>query len=58
VVLITDTTSPDRQASRLGYQLIGERTVLRFGPATGPIPRVQTGPLARVTTGPLPRIPG
>jgi hypothetical protein len=58
VVLITDTTSPDRQASRLGYQLIGERTVLRFGPATGPIPRVQTGPMARVTTGPLPRIPG
>jgi len=58
VVLITDTTSPDRQASRLGYQLIGERTVLRFGPVTGPIPRIQTGPMARVTTGPLPRIPG
>jgi alkylhydroperoxidase family enzyme len=58
VVLITDTTSPDRQASRLGYQLIGERTVLRFGPATGPIPRIATGPMARVTTGPLPRIPG
>ncbi len=58
VVLITDTTSPDRQASRLGYQLIGERTVLRFGPVTGPIPRIHTGPMARVTTGPLPRIPG
>jgi hypothetical protein len=58
VVLITDTTSsPDRQASRLGYQLVGERTVLRFGPATGPIPRIQTGPMARVATGPLPRIP-
>jgi alkylhydroperoxidase family enzyme len=55
VVLITDTNSPDRQASRLGYQLIGERAVLRFGPPTGPIPRVQTGPMARVTTGPLPR---
>jgi hypothetical protein len=58
VVLITDTTSPDRQASRLGYQLIGERAVLRFGPSTGPIPRVQAGPMARATTGPLPRIPG
>ena len=58
VVLITDTTSPDRQASRLGYQLIGERAVLRFGPVTGPIPRIHTGPMARVTTGPLPRIPG
>jgi hypothetical protein len=58
VILITDTTSPDRQASRLGYQLIGERVVLRFGPATGPMPRIQTGPMARVTTGPLPRIPG
>jgi hypothetical protein len=66
VVLITDTTSPDRQASRLGYQLIGERAVLRFGSPTGPLQRVQTGPmqrvktgpLARVATGPLPRIPG
>ena len=66
VVLITDTTSPERQASRLGYQLIGERAVLRFGSPTGPLQRVKTGPMqrvrtgpmARVTTGPLPRIPG
>jgi hypothetical protein len=58
VVLITDTGSPDRQASRLGYQLIGERAVLRFGPPTGPMPRVQTGPMVRATTGPLPRIRG
>jgi hypothetical protein len=57
VVLITDRNSPDRQAARLGYQLIGERAVLRFGPPTAPIPRVQTGPIARVrTTGPMPRL--
>jgi hypothetical protein len=36
--------------------LIGERAVLRFGPLTGPMPRVQTGPMTRVTTGSLPRI--
>jgi alkylhydroperoxidase family enzyme len=66
VILITDTTSPDRQASRLGYQLIGERAVLRFGSPTGPMQRLQTGPMqrvktgpmARVATGPMPRIPG
>jgi len=66
VVLITDTNSPDRQASRLGYQLIGERAVLRFGSPTGPLQRLQTGPmqrvktgpLARAATGPMPRIPG
>jgi hypothetical protein len=57
VVLITNRNSPDRQAARLGYQLIGERAVLRFGPPTAPIPRVQTGPMARVRrTGPLPRL--
>lgn len=56
VVLITETGSPDRQASRLGFQLIGERAVLRFGPLTGPMPRVRTGPMIRATTGPLPRI--
>jgi Acetyltransferase (GNAT) family len=56
VVLITDTNSPDRQASRLGYQLIGERVVLRFGPPTGPMPRLQTGPMQRVQTGPMQRV--
>jgi predicted GNAT family acetyltransferase len=57
VVLITDRNSPDRQAARLGYQLIGERAVLRFGPPTAPIPRVPTGPMARVrATGPMPRL--
>ena len=58
VVLITDRNSPERQAARLGYQLIGERAVLRFGPATTPMQRAQTGPLSRVTTGPMPRLRG
>ena len=59
VVLITDSNSPERQAARLGYQLIGERIVLRFGPPTAPLQRLQTGPLARLrTTGPMPRLRG
>ena len=59
MVLITDRNSPERQAARLGYQLIGERAVLRFGPPTAPMPRLQTGPMARVrTTGPMPRLRG
>lgn len=62
VVLITDRNSPDRQAARLGYQLIGERAVLRFSQPSapaGPVPRVKTGPLPRVkATGPLPRLWG
>jgi hypothetical protein len=58
VVLITDRNSPDRQAARLGYQFIGERAVLRFGPATAPMQRVQTGPMSRVATGPMPRLRG
>ena len=48
VVLITDSNRPHRQAAQLGYELIGERTVLRFGPATGSIPRVPTGPFPRL----------
>jgi hypothetical protein len=56
VVLITESNSPDRQAARLGYQFVGERTVLRFGQPTGPMPRAQTGPMKRAT-GPIPRIP-
>lgn len=56
VVLITDRNSPDRQAARLGYQLIGERAVLRFGPSTAPIPRVQSGPIPRIQSGPIPRV--
>jgi len=58
VVLITDTNRQERLAPRLGYQLIGERAILRFGPATGPIPRVPTGPIPRLPTGPLPRLRG
>jgi hypothetical protein len=48
VVLITDSNRPHRQAAQLGYELIGERAVLRFGPATGSIPRLSTGPLPRL----------
>ncbi|MGD0702280.1 MAG: hypothetical protein ABSA02_20650 [Trebonia sp.] len=58
VVLIADGNRPDRRITRLGYQLVGERTVLRFGPATGPQPRLQsaTRPMPRLPTGPLPRL--
>jgi hypothetical protein len=56
VVMITDTSRSDRRAVRLGYQLIGERAVLRFGPPTGPLPGLRgTGPMPRLPTGPLPR---
>ena len=48
VVLITDSNRPHRQAAQLGYELIGERAVLRFGPPTGAIPRLPTGPLPRL----------
>ncbi len=48
VVLITDSNRPHRQAAQLGYELIGERAVLRFSPATGSIPRLPTGPLPRL----------
>jgi hypothetical protein len=56
VVLITDRNRPERRAGRLGYQLIDERAVLRFGPPTGPLPNARvTGPMPRLPTGPLPR---
>ena len=48
VVLITDENRPQRLAVRLGYELIGERAVLRFGPHTGPQPRLATGPQPRL----------
>lgn len=47
VVVITDRARPLRKTGRLGYELVGERALLSFGPATGPIPRV-TGPLPRL----------
>jgi hypothetical protein len=58
VVLIADGNRPDRQVTRLGYQLVGERTVLRFGPSTGPQPKLpaNTRPMPRLPTGPLPRL--
>jgi hypothetical protein len=58
VVMITDKTRSDRWGGRLGYQLVGERAVLRFGPVTGPMPRAHpTGAMPRLPTGPLPRLP-
>ena len=56
--MITDKNRPDRWGGRLGYQLVGERAVLRFGPVTGPMPRAHpTGAMPRLPTGPLPRLP-
>jgi hypothetical protein len=58
VVLIADGNRSDRLVTRLGYQLVGERTVLRFGPSTGPLPKLRssTRPMPRLPTGPLPRL--
>jgi hypothetical protein len=58
IVMITDRNRPDSWAIRLGYQLVNERAVLRFGPVTGQLPRMaRTGPMPRLPTGPLPRRP-
>jgi len=58
VVLITEENRPQRLAARLGYELIGERAELRFGPPTGPQSRLATGPQPRLATGPQPRLRG
>jgi hypothetical protein len=58
VVMITDRNRSDHWGGRFGYQLISERAVLRFGPATGAIPRVNsTNSMPRLPTGPLARLP-
>ena len=58
VVMIADKNRSDHWGGRFGFQLIGERAVLRFGPATGAVPRVNsTNPMPRLPTGPLPRLP-
>jgi len=58
IVMITDRNRPNLWATRLGYQLVSERAVLRFGPVTGPVTRLhRTGPMPRLPTGPLPRLP-
>ena len=58
VGMITDKNRSDRWGGRLGYQLVGERAVLRFGPMTGPMPKAHpTGAMPRLPTGPLPRLP-
>lgn len=54
VVLITDGVRPMRRVSRLGFELLGERSVLSFGPPTGPMPRL-SGPQPRLS-GPQPRL--
>jgi hypothetical protein len=58
VVLIANGTRSDRRAARLGYQLVDERAVLRFGPSTGSLQKLQstTRPMPRLPTGPLPRL--
>ena len=48
VVMITEGNKPDRLAARLGYELVGERVVLRFGPPTGSMPRFPTGAMPRL----------
>jgi hypothetical protein len=58
IVMITDGNRPSSWPARLGYQLVSERAVLRFGPVTGPMSRMaRTGPMPRLPTGPLPRAP-
>jgi hypothetical protein len=47
VLLISDRTSPMRRAHSMGYEMASERVRLKFGPQTGPMPRL-TGPLARL----------
>jgi hypothetical protein len=58
VVLIANGTRSDRRAARLGYELVGERAVLRFGPSTGTPQKLSstTRPMPRLPTGPLPRL--
>lgn len=48
VVVLADGLRPLRRASRLGFELVGERSVLSFGAPTGPLP-------VRRPTGPMPR---
>jgi hypothetical protein len=47
VLLISDRTSPLRRAHSLGYEMASERVQAKFGPPTGPMPRL-TGPLTRL----------
>jgi hypothetical protein len=47
VLLISDRTSPLRRAHSLGYEMASERVQVKFGPQTGPMPRL-TGPLTRL----------
>jgi hypothetical protein len=63
VLLISDRTSPMRRANILGYEMASERVQVKFGPPTGPMPRL-TGSMPRLTgsmprpTGPMTRLRG
>lgn len=50
VVMVTDGVRPMRRISQLGFELLGERAVLSFGPPTGPLPVISR------RTGPMPRL--
>jgi GNAT superfamily N-acetyltransferase len=49
VVVLVDRLRPLRRALRLGFELAGERSLLSFGPPTGPLP-------VQRPSGPMPRI--
>jgi hypothetical protein len=49
VVVLVDRLRPLRRAQRLGFELEGERSLLSFGPPTGPLP-------VQRPSGPMPRI--
>ncbi len=56
VLLISDRTSPMRRADLLGYEMASERVQVKFGPPTGPMPRL-AGAMPRLT-GPMTRLRG
>jgi hypothetical protein len=49
VMVLVDRLRPLRQATRLGFELAGERSLLSFGPPTGALP-------VQRPSGPMPRI--
>jgi hypothetical protein len=49
IVVLADGLRPPRRTSRLGFEQIAERSLLSFGPPTGPLPvQRRTGPLPRI----------
>ncbi|HEV3381182.1 MAG TPA: GNAT family N-acetyltransferase [Trebonia sp.] len=49
VIVLADQLRPLRRATQLGFEPAGERSVLSFGPPTGPLP-------VQRPSGPMPRI--